>query len=115
MSNPMRDSLNGEVLYPDDLTEYDHLELASIAPLDAEDVEYEDAKYGKFIELGGERPPHVASAPVQLREFLANAYDEHGTEQLGFRVYEAIEGEQDHDEWEIQAEVTHVDGTKLED
>lgn len=114
MTNPMRDSLNDEVLYPDDLTGIDHLETAHLTPLEAEEVDHENAQFGQFVELNGDGPPHWAAAPRQLREFLANAYDEHGSEEIGFRVTEAERGDRDHDPWEIEAQVTHVDGTKIE-
>lgn len=112
MSNAFSDSVKDDVLFPDDLPGQGRLQLVSDGPIPAEEVPYDDAKYGLWIEVDGDR---FASAPEQLREFLGNAVEEHGTTDLVFEVLEAERGPRDHDPWELEARVTHAEGTKVDD
>lgn len=121
MTNPMRESVTKEALYPDDLPQFggksdDHLVLVEPAPVDAGDVPVDDARYGQWIQVETGKHGEVwACAPRLLREFLADAFDFHESTDLAFQVFDAERGDADHEPWRFDARVTMVDGSKVED
>lgn len=115
MTNPFSDSVSKDVWYPDDLPELGRVELVSDAPIPAEEVEIEEAQYGQWIEVrNGQDDPVFAAAPTDLRAFLGEAIEEHGTTDLVFEVTEISKGPADHDPYEIEALLTHADGESVE-
>lgn len=114
----MRESLNDGVLFPDDLTEYGgksdlRLTVVDPAPIPAEDVDHEDAQFGQWVRVSDGHNEKWACAPEALRRFLADAYDEHGTE-ISFQVFRADRGEADHDPWQFRARVVEEDGVEVD-
>jgi hypothetical protein len=76
MTNPYTESATDDVLYPDDLEDR-KLQITSEQPLDAGDVDHEDAKYGQFSKALDEDGTEVwVSSPKALREFIGQHYDE---------------------------------------
>lgn len=75
MSNPYTDSATDDVLYPDDL-EGKKLQITSEQPLDADDVDDENAKYGQFSKaLTSDGTEVWVSSPKALRQFIGEHYD----------------------------------------
>lgn len=115
----MRKSVEKEVLYPDDLPEFggtsdDHLKILDPGPVEAEDVPAEGASHGQWVLVENGKHGEVhAAAPRGLREFLADAYDEHGVD-IAFQVFDAQREDEDHAPWRFHARVVAVDGEKVE-
>lgn len=119
MANPIRESLNDDVLFPDDLPDYggtseQYLELDDAEPIDAADVPYDAAQHGLWFAVDdGSGEERYMAAPESLRAFLADAYDEYGDE-FRFQVFAAERGPEEHDPWLFRAAVTHNgDGAKI--
>jgi hypothetical protein len=75
MSNPYTDSATDDVLYPDDL-EGRKFQITSEQPLDAENVDDDDAKYGQFSKaLNADGKEVWVSSPKALRQFIGEHYD----------------------------------------
>lgn len=116
----MRETVEREVLYPDDLPEFgggsdDRLKIVDPAPVEADDVPAEGAGHGLWIEVEtGKHGEVYAAAPRGLREFLADAFDEHGTE-IAFQVYDAERDDEEHAAWRFNARVVAVEGAKVDD
>lgn len=111
--NPFTESVDDGVLYPDDL-EGKTLELVGDRPVEADEVDHENAQYGMFVQVDDGTGEKWASAPRGLREFLGHAVEEHGTTDLVFLVSEVEKGPRDHDPYEVDARVTHVDGEQVD-
>lgn len=101
MSNPWEESVDDDVLYPDDLAG-ETFELVGDAPVEAEEVDHENAQYGWFMEVSNGESEKWASCPVELRKELGVAGAEKGHV---FRVDGVDEGREEHDPY--QFEVVH--------
>lgn len=118
MSNPLRNSLNDDVLFPDDLPDYGghsekFLELVDPEPLEAEEVPFDPAQYGLWLAVddGSEEERYMA-APESIRAFLADALDEYG-EDFAFQVFAAERDDEEHAPWRFRAAVTHNGDGKI--
>lgn len=98
MSNAWKDSVTGDVLYPDDL-EGRNLELVSEGPIDAENVDHDDANYGMWMRVSNGERKYWAVCPSALREEFGEVEAEPGH---AFRVESIEKGPKDHDPYEIE-------------
>lgn len=100
MSNAWKDSVTGDVLYPDDL-EGRNLELVEARPFEAEEVDHDDANYGMWMRVSDGERKYWAVCPSALREELGEIGAEEGH---FFRINEIEKGPMDHDPYEIEIE-----------
>lgn len=113
MSNPFSESVRKDVWYPDDLPDLGRIELVSDAPESADEVPYDDAQFGQWVEVENGEGTVWAAAPEQLRSFLGASIEEHETTDLVFEVVDCEKGPADHDPYEVEAKLTHVEGEAL--
>jgi len=105
MSNPYSESATQDVLYPDDL-EGRKFRVLSDQPLDASEVDDENAKYGQFSKAKTSDDTEVwLSSPKALRQFIGEHYDELVREGLPMEVTMVEKGTADHDPYVIEARV----------
>lgn len=106
-----RDSATNEVLYPDELPGRGPVTVVS-PPMPAEEADTDDAEYGLLGALHESHDADYVVAPVELREELAERWDDdagHAT----IEVVEAEKGPADDDPWQfefIHPEAPHEDG-----
>lgn len=99
MTNPFKKAATKEVWYPDELPEPGTVELVSEAPVEADDVPHDDAKYGRFIKVRTHDADVWFAAPRQLVEALGEVEAEPGHV---FQVRDTEEPEAEHDEWTVK-------------
>lgn len=108
MSNPFKESVKKEVWYPDDLPDLGRFEVLSEEPVEAENVPHDEASYGKWVEVENGSGPVWITAPLQLREIIGEAIEDHGDDYV-IEVVEVEDPPQDHKPYEISARVEAVE------
>lgn len=105
MTNPFKEAAEKACYYPDDFVGMPPVRLVSEAPVPAEDVPHEEAKYGDWIKVQVGKNEAATEAWMACPQRLAKTLGQKEAEPGHlFDVTSAERGNKEHSPWKIRVD-----------